>query len=81
MWLFDKIDSLTDPNRPRLSRREKMAALFGCGVGFGFMAFANLLPHQPPVWLVVCGASAVILLSLYSLLFIVPVEEDHETRT
>ena len=72
--LFDKIDSIADPNRPRLSRREKQAALFGCGIGCGFMTLANLLPTQPPVWLAVCGAFAIVLLAMYSLLFIVPME-------
>ena len=72
--IFDRIDSLTDSARPRLSRREKMSALFGCGIGCGFMTLANLLPTQPPVWLAVCGAFAIVLLAMYSLLFIVPME-------
>lgn len=77
--LFDKIDSIVDPDRPHLSRREKMAALFGFAAGVGFMTLANLLPTQPPVGIAVCGAFAILLLAMYSLLFIVPVEENHET--
>ncbi len=72
--LFDLIDSITDPSRPHLSRREKLAALFGCGVCFGFMSLANLITSQPPVWLAVSGGAAIVLLALYSLLFIVPAE-------
>ena len=72
--LFEKIDSIIDPARPRLSRREKMAALFGCGVGCGCMVIANLTVVQPHVGVSICGGVAVILLSLYSLLFIVPAE-------
>lgn len=74
--VFEKIDSITDPDRPRLSRREKLAAAFGFAAGVGFMTLANLLPTQPPAWLAVCGAFAILLLALYSLLFIVPVEAN-----
>ena len=74
--LFDRIDSISDPDRPRLSRREKMAALFGCAAGCGFVTLANVLPTQPPVWLAVGGGGAVVLLAVYGLLFVVPLEAN-----
>jgi membrane protein YdbS with pleckstrin-like domain len=79
--VFEKIDSIADPARPRLSRREKLAAAFGFAAGVGFMTLANLISSQPPVWLAVSGGAAIVLLALYSLLFIVPTEKNHETRT
>jgi len=79
--LFDKIDSITDPARPRLSRREKMAALLGCGGGCGFTVIANLATIQPHVGVTICGGVAIILLSLYGLLFIVPIETDEDAKS
>ena len=78
--IFDRIDSLTDTDRPRLSRREKMSALLGCGGGCGFTVIANLTTVQPHVGVTICGGVSIILLSIYALLFVVPVEENHETR-
>ena len=85
MSLFDRIDSIADPARPRLSRREKMAALFGCGGSLGFvtlMATGRMGLDALASLVVISVAFALVLMAAYGLLFIVPTEvQDHETRT
>lgn len=75
--LFNTIDSVTDPERPHLSRREKMAALFGCGGSLGFMSLmlAGHIGLDAMSAVVVCiVAFVLVMMAAYGLLFIVPIE-------
>ncbi len=80
--VFDRIDSILDPARPRLSLREGMAAMFGCGGSLGFMmlvAAGYLDLNAVSSFVMICAAFAIVLMAVYGLLFIVPKEvKDHE---